>query len=118
MRGILRLTALAFAAAAAAGSAAARAPGLQLAESKQCLQCHSAGRDTIGPSFGTIRAIYRGVQDPETRMVAVIREGSSAHLGPLRGHARMPDGSERPAVSEAEARVLTRWILQGAKATP
>lgn len=88
-------------------------PARELAQAKQCMQCHEDARDTIGPSFATIRAIYRGMDRPVPALVAVIRKGSDANLGPLRGHARMPDMSERPAVSEAEARRLASWILRG-----
>jgi cytochrome c len=102
------IAALAVLALAAAGPALASA---RLAQQKQCMQCHAADRDTIGPSFATIKAIYSRMKDPQKKMVAVIREGSSANLGPHWGKARMPDASERPAVSEREARQLARWIL-------
>jgi len=65
--------------------------GVQLAQEKQCMQCHAIDRDTIGPSFQTIKAVLH-----RARLVKVIQEGSRAHLGPLRGRARMPDSSERP----------------------
>ena len=83
----------------------------RLAQDKQCMQCHAADRDTIGPSFKTIKAVYGGMQDRERKLVAVIRQGSAANLGPHWGRARMPDASERPPVSEREARQLARWIL-------
>lgn len=83
----------------------------KLAEQKQCMQCHAVERDTIGPSFKTIRSVYRGMKNPERSLVAVIREGSDANLGPHWGPARMPNASERPLVSEREARQLARWIL-------
>ena len=51
------------------------------------------------------------MKDPVPKMVAVIRNGSAAHLGPIWDKARMPDQSERPAVSPREARQLARWIL-------
>ena len=83
----------------------------KLAEAKQCMQCHAIDRDTIGPSFQTIRAVYRRMDQPEAKLVEVIRDGSAANLGPHWGRARMPDGSERPEISEREARRLARWIL-------
>lgn len=92
----------------ACGSALANA---KLAEEKQCLQCHATDRDTIGPSFSTIRAIYRRMKDPEARLIEVMREGSDANLGPHWGRARMPNGSERPLISDREAHQLARWIL-------
>ena len=95
-------------------AAAATTPAwasLKLAEQKQCLQCHAVAKDTIGPSFQTIQAIYRNVKNPEAKLIAVIRQGSAANLGPHWGRARMPDDSERPQVSQREARQLARWIM-------
>jgi cytochrome c len=93
---------------AASGPALANA---RLAEAKQCLQCHAVDRHTIGPSFQTIGAIYRKMKYPEARLIAMIRDGSAANLGPHWGGARMPDGSERPPISDREAKQLARWIL-------
>ena len=90
------------------GSALANA---KLAEAKQCLQCHAVDRHTIGPSFQTIKAVYKRMKNPEARLIAVMREGSDANLGPHWGPARMPNGSERPAISDREAKQLARWIL-------
>lgn len=44
-------------------------------------------------------------------MVATIREGSAGTGGPHWNKAKMPDQSERPRVSDQEARELARWIL-------
>lgn len=88
----------------------------ELLEQKQCLQCHAVDRHVIGPSFQTMGRIYGRMKDPVPQIVAVIRDGSAAHLGSMWDGARMPDQSERPVVSEKEARQLARWILsQGAQ---
>lgn len=83
----------------------------KLAQEKQCLQCHAVDRHTIGPSFQTIKALYRKMDKPQAKLVAVIRHGSDANLGPHWGPARMPNGDERPPISEREAKQLARWIL-------
>jgi cytochrome c len=83
----------------------------RLAEEKQCLQCHAVDRDTIGPSFQKIRAVYKGTRNAEARLIAVMRQGNDANLGPHWGRARMPNGSERPALDDREAKQLARWIL-------
>lgn len=83
----------------------------KLAQEKQCMQCHSIDKDTIGPSFQKIKAIYRTMKNPEAKLIDVMRNGSDAHLGPMWGRARMPDGSERPPLSDREAKQLARWIL-------
>ena len=103
---------VAMAAAALSGAAAHAMDSAKLADQKQCFQCHAVDRNVIGPSFQVIGATYRHMKDPVPKMVAVIREGSEAHLGPLWGNARMPDMSERPEVSQREARQLARWILK------
>lgn len=86
---------------------------VKLAEAKQCLQCHAVDKDTIGPSFQKIGAVYRAMQGAEAKLVEVMRLGSDAHLGPMWGSARMPGESERPAISDREAKQLARWILSG-----
>jgi cytochrome c len=82
-----------------------------LAKEKQCLQCHSVDKHAIGPSFKTIKTLYKGMKSPEARLIEVMRQGSDANLGPHWGAARMPNGSERPPISDREARQLARWIL-------
>lgn len=102
----------ALAAAALSGAAAHAMDSAKLAGAKQCFQCHAVDRHVIGPSFQAIGAVYRRMKDPVPKMVAVIRDGSDAHLGPMWDKARMPDMSERPEVSQREARQLARWILK------
>lgn len=83
----------------------------KLAEEKQCLQCHAVDRHTIGPSFQTIGAVYRKMKNPQRKLIAVMRDGNDANLGPHWGAARMPNGDERPRINDREARQLARWIL-------
>lgn len=93
------------------GTSGAASANAKLAEEKQCMQCHAVDKDTIGPSFRTISAVYKGVKDPEAKIIAVMRQGSGANLGPHWGKARMPDSSERPLINDREAKQLARWIL-------
>lgn len=95
----------------AAGASSPALASAKLAEEKQCMQCHAVDRHVIGPSFQDIKAVYKRMKSPERKLMDVIRMGSSANLGPHWGSARMPDGSERPLVSDREARQLARWIL-------
>jgi len=83
----------------------------KLAEEKQCLQCHAVDRHVIGPSFQAIKAVYKNMKSPEKKLIDVMRMGSDANLGPHWGAARMPNGSERPLISDEEAKQLARWIL-------
>ncbi|HYE39977.1 MAG TPA: c-type cytochrome [Ramlibacter sp.] len=98
-------------AAAALGTAAPALANAKLADEKQCMQCHAVDRDTVGPSFQTIRAIYLRMENPEAKLIAVMRQGSDANLGPHWGRARMPNGAERPLIDDREAKQLARWIL-------
>ena len=104
----LTLTAVLLTGLGLSGQALANA---RLAEEKQCLQCHALEKDTIGPSFQKIKAVYKGTKNAEARLIAVMRQGSDANLGPHWGRARMPNDSERPTISDREARQLARWIL-------
>jgi cytochrome c len=88
---------------------------LKLAQDKQCLQCHAVNKDAIGPSFHKISAVYKTVRNPQQKLIDVMHLGSAAHLGPMSGSARMPDMSERPTMTDQEAKQLARWILSGAR---
>lgn len=83
----------------------------KLAQEKQCMGCHAIKTDGAAPSFQRIAAQWKGKTNAEAQMVFTIREGSAGTGGPHWGKAKMPDQSERPRVSEGEARQLARWIL-------
>lgn len=85
--------------------------GQRLANEKQCMGCHDVKQDGAGPSFEKIAAKWAGNKDAVRVMVKTIRMGSEAAGGPHWGAAKMPNDSERPKVSEAEARQLSNWIL-------
>jgi cytochrome c len=83
----------------------------QLADEKQCMQCHSVTKDGAGPAFQKIAIRWKGDQSAEKTLVATIRKGSVDGGGRHWGIAKMPDDSERPWVSEHEAKQLVKWIL-------
>lgn len=83
----------------------------KLAEEKQCFGCHSIKTDGAGPSFQKIAQTWKGRKGAQAALVKTIRQGSAATGGPHWNKATMPDQSERPLVSDAEAKRLTRWIL-------
>lgn len=62
-----------FVAAFACGPALASA---KLAQEKQCMQCHAIDKDTIGPSFQKIKAIYGKMKNPEAKLIEVMRLGT------------------------------------------
>lgn len=83
----------------------------QLAEEKQCMQCHAIAKDGAGPAFQKIALLWKGNKDAENTLVSTIRKGSVDGGGRHWGVSKMPDDSERPLVSEDEARQLVKWIL-------
>lgn len=87
------------------------AASLELAQEKQCVQCHKMKEDFAGPSFQKIAQARKGERDAVTKMVHIIRQGSDGGT-PHWGAARMPGMQERPEVSPAQARTLARWILE------
>lgn len=95
---------------AACGPATALASE-KLAQEKQCTGCHAVKGDGAAPSFQRIAAQWKGKANAESQMVITIREGSAGTGGPHWSKAKMPDQSERPRVSDAEAHQLARWIL-------
>jgi cytochrome c len=97
--------------AAVLGTSGQAFASAKLAQEKQCMQCHAVDKNTIGPSFQAIKATYKNMKSPETRLIEVMRQGSAANLGPHWGKARMPDTSERPTINDREAKQLARWIL-------
>lgn len=83
-----------------------------LAREKQCFGCHAIEKDEAAPAFRRIGARWKGKADAESKMVATIRQGSAGTGGPHWNKATMPDQSERPLVSDAEARRLAAWIVK------
>ena len=83
----------------------------ELAQDKQCFGCHTAKPDGAAPSFRKIAQHWKDDNDAESKLVEIIRQGSSASRGPHWNKATMPDQTERPLVSQAEAKQLVKWIL-------
>lgn len=75
-----------------------------LAKSKNCLACHSVQTKIVGPAFKAVAAKYAEDKDAEGKLAAKVIKGGSGSWGPV----PMP---ANPQVSEADAKVLVRWIL-------
>jgi cytochrome c len=82
-----------------------------LVSEKQCMQCHKVKEDFAGPSFQKIAARWKGKGNAVEMLATTVRKGSVGEGLQHWGKARMPDDSERPLVSEEEARKMVRWIL-------
>jgi cytochrome c len=86
--------------------------GMDLVEEKQCLQCHDVSANGIGPSFKAVSAKWKGNKDAEKTLITTIRQGSAAAGGVhWQMKAEMPNDSERPLVSETEAKTIFKWIM-------
>jgi cytochrome c len=86
---------------------------LALVQEKQCMQCHTVNKDLIGPSFKHIAYRWKGNPAAEKVLISTIQsgtlEGGGQHWGAI---TRMPDGWERPLVSDAEAKTIFTWIMR------
>jgi cytochrome c len=75
-----------------------------LAKQKACLACHQADKKLVGPSYKDIAAKYKTDKDAEKKLAGKIRAGGVG----VWGQVPMP---ANPAVSEAEAITLAKWVL-------
>ncbi|SDC74211.1 cytochrome c [Cupriavidus sp. YR651] len=74
-----------------------------LAQSKNCLACHSTDKKVLGPAFKDVAAKYKADKKAAVAIATSIQKGSSGKWGAI----PMPPN----AVSEAEANQLATWIL-------
>ena len=75
-----------------------------LAKQKACLACHQVKTKLVGPSYVDVAAKYKSDKDAETKLATKIRAGGVG----VWGQVPMP---ANPAVSEAEAKILAKWVL-------
>ena len=83
------------------GSALANA---DLAKAKNCMACHAVANKVVGPAYKDVAKKYAGDKTAEDRLVSKVMKGGSGVWGAI----PMP---ANPQVSEAEARVLVKWVL-------
>ena len=98
MKRILIATALAVSASAPAWADQA------LAQSKNCMACHSVDKKVVGPAFKDIAKKFGGQAGAADMLAQKIMKGSSGVWGPV----PMPANTQ---VSEAEAKTLANWVL-------
>ena len=79
-----------------------------LAEKHGCLGCHAAATKLVGPAYRDVAAKYVGDANASAVLVQSIRNGGTGKWGEM----PMPPQKQ---VSEADAKKLARWILDGAK---
>ena len=98
---ILSSVALATAVFFVSGAAMANA---DLAKAKNCMACHAVANKVVGPAYKDVAKKYVGDKTAEDKLVAKVIKGGSGVWGAI----PMP---ANPQVSEAEARVLVKWVL-------
>ena len=98
MKRILIATALALSASAPAWADQA------LAQSKNCMACHSVDKKVVGPAFKDIGAKFAGQPGAANVLAQKIIKGSAGVWGPV----PMPANTQ---VSEADAKKLADWVL-------
>ncbi|MCS4293526.1 MAG: c-type cytochrome [Comamonas sp.] len=98
MNRILIATALALSASAPAWADQA------LAQSKNCMACHSVDKKVVGPAFKDIGAKFAGQPGAANVLAQKIIKGSAGVWGPV----PMPANTQ---VSEADAKKLADWVL-------
>jgi cytochrome c len=91
--------------------AAASAPAFasqELAQKNACLACHAPDKKLVGPSYQDVAKKYAGQKDAEKTLTASIKAGGTGKWGPV----PMPP---QAALSDADARTLAAWVLNGGK---
>ncbi len=76
----------------------------ELAKQKNCLACHAVDTKLVGPAFKAVAEKNRKDSGAEARLAAKIIKGGVG----VWGQVPMPANTN---VSEAEAKVLAKWVL-------
>ena len=79
-------------------------PALTLAQSRNCLSCHSVSRDFMGPSFQHVAERYANVPDAHKELARKIAEGGVGVWGVV-------PMSANTQVTPDQASALAQWIL-------
>jgi cytochrome c len=69
--------------------------------------CHAVDKKLVGPSYKDIAARYKGQADAVDKLAKKVKAGGSGVWGPV----PMPANA---SISDADARAVVQWILNGA----
>jgi cytochrome c len=89
-------------------AAAPAAASLAIAQKNACVACHAVDKKLLGPSYQDVAKKYAGQKDAVDKLKASIKAGGMGKWGQI----PMP---AQPNLSDADAAVLAKWILDGAK---
>ena len=78
--------------------------GMELAQKKNCLACHSVDHKVVGPAYKDVAAKYAKDKGAVEKLSAKIIKGGSGVWGAV----PMPPN---PRVSPEEAKQLANWVL-------
>jgi cytochrome c len=79
-----------------------------LAKKNVCFACHIFDKKLVGPSFKDVAKKYADVPDAASQLAVSIKKGGAGKWGPV----PMPPPA---GLSDADAKALAIWILDGAK---
>jgi cytochrome c len=71
---------------------------------EKCTMCHAVDHKSVGPSYQSISAKYKGDADALAKLTKKIKEGG----GGVWGAAKMPP---HPKTSQADLDTMVKWIL-------
>lgn len=80
----------------------------ELAQKNNCMACHATDKKLVGPAYQEVAKKYAGQKDGAAVLAKSIKAGGSGKWGPV----PMP---AQAALSDADALVLAKWVLAGAK---
>ena len=75
----------------------------ELAQQKNCLNCHQIDSKLVGPPYKQVAAKYKGDPEAENRLVKKVLEGGYGNWGTI----PMPANP----ITEAQAHLLVKWVL-------
>lgn len=80
----------------------------EIASKNACMGCHAVDKKVVGPAYKDIAAKYKGQADAVDKLAKKVKAGGAGVWGPI----PMPANA---GISEADAKTVVKWILDGAK---
>jgi len=80
----------------------------EIASKNSCMGCHAMDKKVVGPSYKDIAAKYKGQPDAVDKLAKKVKAGG----GGVWGAVPMPANSR---ISDADAKTIVQWILDGNK---
>jgi cytochrome c len=81
---------------------------IDLAKKNACMSCHAVDKKLVGPAFKDVAQKYSKRTDAANQLAQSIKKGGAGKWGPV----PMPPPT---SLSEQDALIIAKWILEGAK---